>query len=129
AIDPEGKMAGISSTDIDSYLGIVKLEEEAFNLVQDGQKSQEGALGQGQQEGQNEEGEKEKKEIKITSVDFFQGKTINIITLSPDGKTILAEIKDRKGKSEIRAYNSEDGSSINLDIVKQFNGEVFSLTS
>lgn len=126
ASSPEGGMIVISSIDKDSFLGMVKLEEETFKVSQGGgQGQQEGqAAQQAQQEGQQEE---EKREVKIKSIDYFLGKVINLIAFSPDGKRFLVEIEDEKGKKEIKAYNSEDGSSIDMPLNSQFKGDVFSL--
>ncbi|KRQ86714.1 hypothetical protein ABG79_01466 [Caloramator mitchellensis] len=130
AIDSEGKIAIVSSIDVDSYIGIVRLDEEAFNMAQNGQKGQgqdqKGEGGGGEEQKSEEERQREKKEIKIKSLDFYSNKIIQIITLSPDGKTILTEISDNRGKREIKGYKGEDGSSLELEFVKQFKSDVFS---
>ncbi|MCX7902925.1 MAG: hypothetical protein N2486_00290 [Caloramator sp.] len=123
---PEGDTIIISSIDKDSFLGMLKLEEETFKVAQGGQQDQqEGQAAQQPQQG--EEQEEGKREIKIKSIDYFLGKVVNLIVFSPDGKKFLVEVEDEKGKREIKAYNSEDGSSIDMPLNSQFKGDVFNI--
>ncbi|SEF79046.1 hypothetical protein SAMN05660865_01022 [Caloramator fervidus] len=124
AVSSEGDMFVISSVDENSFVGVVKLEEQVFKVAEKGQEETQGT----QQDKEDEEKEeKEQKQVKFKALDYFLNKVINLVIISPDGKKILVVTEDKRGKSDIKAYNSDDGTLIELSFESQFKGDVFSL--
>lgn len=138
ALSPDNKSIIFTSVGKDSFIAMGELEEEDKSTMnqraEGGDKNKQGGdkKGGGEQGGQEKgkEQEQQKAKIKMNPIDLYPDTKINVLVLSPDGKTLAVETAPVGGQSQLKLYKSDKGEGLEAQKIKNnFRPDRFSLSN